>query len=187
MSLTKLQDSLNDLKTYLTPLQIASSDKRYVMNFCKKTKYLESLRDKLYKDTQESITPGYGNANSKICLVFNNPERFKTVKPFIQEQMDSFKINFWDVWTTFINKTKCNYPYKFELLGHEINAIGPKCLYVFTDDDSDYDNVMQYITNINANLLDKHFNIRISDFASQDMSIKRKLWYDFHYFINYQS
>ena len=148
---------------------------------------METLRDKLYKDTQMNVTPGYGNVNSKICLVFNNPERLKIVKPFVQEQMDGFKINFWDVWTTFINKTSSDYPYKFDLLGYELNAVHPQCLYVFTDVDDDYDNVIKCITKISGSLPERYFNIHIADFASQDMSIKRKLWYDFHYFINYNS
>ena len=60
----------DDMKTYLSALQIPVEQKRYAMNFCKKIRYLNELHEMAVKEINGYIRVGYGNVNSKICSYY---------------------------------------------------------------------------------------------------------------------
>lgn len=178
---------LRDTKQYLLPLSISQDDKRYVMNFYKKLQYLEELRQKISDDTHEKVCCGYGDLNSKICFIFNNQALFNAAKQIIQEKLDLFEVNFWQIYVTFINKVNCNYPRKYEVIASELSAVKPNLLYVFDSDKAAYDNVMAALAKFNLPTPERPFFVDIQEMASDDPEIKKRLWHTLRYLINYKT
>ena len=77
------QESLNDFRQYLLSLNTASDDKRYAMNFYKKSEYLESLKQEAINDLHCHISSGYGSVNSNICFISCFEKSLKCMKCFI--------------------------------------------------------------------------------------------------------
>lgn len=177
---------LNKMRQYLSGLMISSDQKRYAMNFCKKMKYLDELRSVAIQDTNEYICTGYGNVNSKICFVFKDKKTYDVIRSLIQDVLDKFKINSWDVYVTFVNKTEKEYNKKYSYLANEIHAIGSGLLYVFDKDDTLYNEIINAFTVRNIPLPEKHFVIDAEKLASSDTKVRKELWNVFKYLINYK-
>lgn len=175
-----------NMKTYLSSLSIPQEEKRYVMNFCKKKQYLEKLSDKVAKETHMDVTSGYGDMNSKIFFVFNNVDTFGVAKPFIQEKLDMFDVNFWQIYVTFINKVKKDYAFKYDVIASELSAIKPNLLYVFDKDKAAYDNIINALNSFQLPIPERHFFVDIMDINSDDKNIQHKLWHTLRYLINYK-
>lgn len=175
------------IKDYLLPLQIPNDDKRYVLNFCKKLEYLESLRAKVAKDTGMNVVSGYGDFNSKICFIFNNVKNFNIAKSLIQEKLDMFEVNFWQMYVTFVNKVEKDYSLKYDMLCSELSAIRPDLLYVFDNDIEVYNKILSSISRFKIPEPEHHFFIDVVQLASNDADIQNKMFYDLHYLINYKS
>lgn len=168
---------LDNIKEYLSALDIPSEQKRYSMSFCKKLKYLDDIHAIASKETNEYVASGYGNVNSKICFVFKDIDSYKSMKSLIQDILDKFNINSWNIYITFINKTKSEYNKKYSFLANEIYAVGPKLLYIFNEDDDVYSNIIKAFNDRNIPLPEKHFliNVDSSDYKNA-----------FKYLINYR-
>ena len=67
-------------KAYLLSLDIPAEDKSYVLKFFKKADYFESLRQVVTQDTNQVISMGYGNLNSKIGFIMQDSSIFESVK-----------------------------------------------------------------------------------------------------------
>lgn len=176
-----------EIKDYLLPLRVSNDDKRYVLNFCKKLEYLESLREKVSKDTNMDVTSGYGDINSKICFIFNNVISFNIMKSMIQDKLDMFEINFWQIYVTFVNKVEKDYPLKYDMLCSELSAIKPDLLYVFDNDIKVYNKILSSISHFKILEPEHHFFIDVVQLASSDADVQSKMFYDLHYLINYKT
>lgn len=177
---------LDNMKQYLSALPISVEQKRYAMSFCKKMEYLNELRDIAIQDTKEYICTGYGNVNSKICFVFKDKNNCDIIRPLIQDIIDKFNINVWDIYFTFVNKTQVDYQKKYSYLANEVHAVGSKLLYVFDKDDTMYKEVINAFTIRNIDLPEKHFLVDVQKLASSDVNIRQELWNIFKYLINYK-
>lgn len=176
----------DDMRQYLLSLNAPSEDKRYTIYFCKKMEYLNSLKDIMVQETKEYVSMGYGNVNSKICLAVKNEKVFNTIKPLIQNVLDKFGINFWDVYITFIDKTQSPYDKKYELFINEINAIKPKLLYIFDKDDTGFKEIENHSMKLNIPMPERSFFVDAEKLVSEDVKVKQELWNVFRYFINYK-
>ena len=177
---------LDKVKQYLSGLSIESDQKRYAMNFCKKAFYLNELHEIAIQDTKEYVCTGYGNVNSKICFVFKDKNKHDTIKPLLQDMLDKFNINPWDVYVTFVNKTQVEYNKKYSFLINEIHAINPGLLYVFDNDDTMYKEIIESFNSRNVSLPEKHFMIDVNELACSDIEVRKELWNIFRYLINYK-
>lgn len=177
---------LDKVRQYLSALSIESEQKRYAMNFCKKMKYLDELRDVAIQDTGSYICTGYGNVNSQICFVFTDKQAHDVVKPLIQDTLDKFHVNSWDVYITFVNKTQVEYSKKYSFLANEVHAIGSKLMFVFDKDTAVYDKILEAFNSRNISLPEKHFLIDVHKLASTDPEDRKVLWNSFRYLINYK-
>lgn len=177
---------LNNVRQYLSVLSIPTEQKRYAMNFCKKIEYLNELHNIAVQDTKEYVCTGYGNVNSKICFVFKDKNSYDTLRPLLQEILDKFHINIWDVYVTFVNKTKTEYNKKYSFLANEIYAIGSGLLYVFDNDDVIYKEIVDSFVTRNLTFPEKHFMIDIQKLTSSDTEVRKELWNIFKYLINYK-
>lgn len=127
-----MTERLKNFKDYLAKQNdISPGDKRYVMAFCKKEEYLESLRKYAASIVHCRIVTGYGNVNSGVCLVFPDEDKFKIIKSLLQDKLEKLNINFWDIYITFSRKTEVDYPMQYNYLMNELYAVGPKVVYVF--------------------------------------------------------
>lgn len=179
--------SLEDMRQFLLSLNTATEDKRYTMYFCKKLSYLNELRNAIVKETNDDyVSMGYGNVNSKICIVVKDEQTFNIIKPLIKEILEQFDINFWNIYVTFIDKSKSPYKDKYNLLVHEINAIKPNLLYVFDKDDTMYLEMTRAFCTLNIDFPEKYFFIGLEYLASTDIEVRKLLWRDFRYLINYK-
>lgn len=179
------------MKEYLSSLTIPVEDKRYVLTYCKKLEYLENLRAKASSDTGQAVNAGYGCANSQICLVFKDIQTFNEVKAAVQTWMDEFKMNFWQAWTTFVDKTEDEYPAKMEYLACEIHAVHPQLLYVFGDSIDEYHKVIHAFANLGIPVMEAlpkyTFFIDIKELTSSDKQIKQEIWQKLRYLINFKT
>ena len=89
------QESLGSFRQYLLSLNAASDDKKYAMDFYKKSEYLESLKQEAINDLHCHISSGYGSVNSNICFIFPDEESLSVIKPLVQDVLKKLKINFW--------------------------------------------------------------------------------------------
>lgn len=179
--------ALNNVKDYLLSLNIPRDDKRYVLNFCKKIEYLESLRKQAASETQERIELGYGDANSKICFIFQSKAEFSTVKAAIQKQLDDFNLNLWQIWVTFVDKTPSEYNKKYEFLAHEMNAINPTAIYFFGNSQEPAAHAEECIRKLGCPNMKHFFFIENSILLQGGDDIKQILWPQFRFLINYQT
>jgi hypothetical protein len=177
---------LNNLRSFLSGLSVPVEQKRYTMNFFKKTAYLNELHELAIKDTGEHINVGYGNVNSKICFVFKNPESYNTIKPLIDNILEKFEVNSWDVYITFVDKTKNEYDKKYSFLVNEIHAVGSQLLYVFDKDNTTYLDIIRAFVEHNIDFPETHKGIELEYLASTDIEVRKLLWHDFKYLINYK-
>ena len=177
---------LNKIRQYLSDLTVSVEQKRYAMSFCKKIKYLNELHSIAIQDVNDYVCTGYGNVNSKTCLIFKDKTSYDVIKPLIQEIMDKLNINSWDVYITFVNKTKDEYNKKYSFLVNEVHAIGPKLLYVFDNNTDIYNQIIDTFNVYNISLPEKHFMINIQDLYSSDEKIRKDLWNMLKYLINYK-
>jgi hypothetical protein len=177
---------LNEMRQYLTALDIPPEQKRYTMNFCKKMQYLNELHMLASQETGGYVCTGYGNVNSKICFVFKDKNSCDTLRPLIQDILDKFNVNTWDVYMTFVDKTEKEYPKKYSFLVNEIHAINPGLLYVFDKDNSIYLEMHRAFIDRNIDWPEKFFNITVEYLASTDKEVRKLLWRDFRYLINYK-
>lgn len=177
---------LDDMRQYLTALDIPLEQKRYSINFCKKMQYLDELHSIAANDTQEYVCTGYGNFNSKICFVFKDKTEYDIIYSLIQDMLDKFSINTWDIYITFVNKTSTGYLKKYSYLINEIHAINPQLLYVFDKDNSIYKDIINYFLTHKISLPEKHFFIDIQKIASSESETRKELWDMFKYLINYK-
>lgn len=178
---------LERMKQYLSSaLSIPSEQKRYTMNFCKKINYLNELHAVAIQDTNEYVCTGFGNVNSKICFVFKDKEVYEIVRPLIQETLDKFHINAWDVYVTFVNKTKSEYSKKYSFLVNELHAINPSLMYIYDNDEVMYDEILEEFQKRNIALPSKHFLVDIQQLGSVEIEVRKALWNIFKYLINYK-
>lgn len=173
------------IRDYLLPLNIPSEDKRYVLNFCKKIKYLEELRNRAAMATGDRVELGYGDANSKLCFIFKNKQEFNAVKKVLQSHLDDFCLNLWQIWITFVDKTETEYADKYIFMAHEINAINPTVVYVFGNDQSIAATAEQAIRKIGCPDMKHYFFVDTGILSDPDA--KKILWPQFRYLINYQT
>lgn len=177
---------LDTMRQYLTALPIEAEQKRYTMNFCKKMQYLNELHMSAAQETNGYVCTGYGNVNSKICFVFRDKNSCDVIRPLIQDILDKFNVNTWDVYMTFVNKTAEEYSKKHSYLVNEIHAVNPKLLYVFDKDDTMYKDIVSSFLVRNIALPDKHFAVDVQKLASSEVSVRQELWSIFRYLINYK-
>lgn len=177
---------LDNVRQYLSALSISTEQKRYAMNFCKKIDYLNELHDIAVKETKEYVCTGYGNVNSKICFVFKDKDSYNAMRPLLQETLDKFHINIWNVYVTFVNKTQAEYTKKYSFLVNEIHAVNPGLLYVFDDNDEMYKDIISHFLVRNIALPEKYFMIDSQKIASSDIEVRKELWNTFRYLINYK-
>ena len=183
-----MSNSISNIKQYLINNDsISKQDKNYTINYCKKIEYMEQLKQVLINDLHETVYSGYGNVNSNICFVFESKEEFESIKPELQSILEKVKLNFWDVYITFVNKTESNYDNKYIYLMHEINAVSPKILYVLGKTDNSYNNINKSFTLNKINHpSDKTFFIPLMQLCELNEEKKAKLWNVFRYLINYK-
>lgn len=179
------KEKLSEIRNYLTNLNIPSEEKSTAMNFCKKMQYISSLGETVCKETHEHVSFGYGNPNSKICLIVNSEQSFTVIKPLIQEILDKFGLEFWDVYVTFVHKTKCPYPKEMNLLMHEIHAVNPGVVYVFDSNDTNL-NLLQHEYGLNNLQVPKMFFVDVVKLTQTDTETRKELWQLFKYLINYK-
>lgn len=177
---------LNNMRQYLSALNIPSEQKRYTMNFCKKMEYLDELHNIAIRDTKEYVCTGYGNVNSRICFVFKNKDSYDAIKSLLQNILDKFHINSWDVYVTFVDKTQEEYNKKYLFLVNEIHAINPGLLYIFDKDDVMYKEIINAFSACNIALPEKHFIVDTQKITSSDIDVRQELWNIFRYLINYK-
>lgn len=178
----------NTRQYLLNASDISKQEKEYAMNFCKKTEYLNNLRNTVINELHETVAFGYGDMNSKICFVFSSEESFDLIKPVLQILLESFKLNLWDVYVTFVNKTSTEYPSKYGYLINELYAIGSKILYVVDKTDKTYNDIHNYFSASNVPYpFEKAYNISIEDMCSTDSAVKKELLKMFKYLINYRN
>lgn len=180
------QEKLAETKEYLLSLNINPDDKRYAMSFCKKMDYINDLINKVISDTHEHVSIGYGNVNSKICFVVKDENTFEIIKPLIQEILEKFHLNFWNVYVTFVDKTKTEYANKYTCLINELHAIKPGVMFVVGHDDKQYNEICNAFTNANIALPKTHFYIDIQKLGSTEPATRKELWMKFKYLINYK-
>ena len=177
---------LDDMRQYLSGLNVDVDQKRYAMNFCKKMQYLDELRDIAVQDTNSHICTGYGNVNSQICFVFTDKKTYDIIKPIINEILEKFHINLWNIYITFINKTQDEYNKKYSFLANEINAIGANLVFVFDKDNVAYNEIINAFNVRNITLPEKHFFIDMQKIISTETEDRKMLWSFFKYLINYK-
>lgn len=132
-----MTDRLKSFRDYLAKSKdIPSGDKKYIMDFCKKEEYLEGLRASAASTMHCRIVTGYGNVNSGVCFIFPDEDKFNIIKSSIQEKLEKLNVNFWNLYVTFIKKTDKPFPNQYNYLMNEINAIKPRIIYIFDNDDS---------------------------------------------------
>ena len=181
------QESINDLKQYLLSLNTASCDKRYTMNFYKKIEYLESLKHEAINDLHCNISSGYGNVNSEICFIFSNEQRLLIIKSLIQDILEKLKMNFWSIYTTFIDKSSQEYPKKYNYLMNELNAIKPSIIYVFDNNKNCIDILKQEYCKYNISIPNNYFQfVNIQQLSSSKEEDRIALWNVFKYMIGYR-
>lgn len=180
---------LPTFKQYLVGLNsIGSDDKKIAMNFCKKMDYLYSLKDTVASELNcdDDIFLGYGNVNSKICIICNNPDNLSIIKPIIQETLDKFNINFWDIYVTTFHKTKKPYSKEINFLMNELIAVNPKLIYVIDKDETCMEALKKEYEKFNINY-NKMIYVNVVDMASSEAKIKKLLWEKFKFLINYKT
>lgn len=177
---------MDNMRQYLSALNISSEQKRYAMNFCKKIQYLNELHELASKEVNDYIQVGYGNVNSKICFVFKDKDSCDAIRPLIQSVLDKFNINTWEVYITFVDKTVKDYSRKYSFLVNEIYAVNPSILYVFDKDDNMYKDIISSFLVRNIALPNKYFLVDIQKLLSTDTGIRQELWNIFRYLINYK-
>lgn len=181
-----MPNQIISLKEYLQSIDAPSDDKKYALNFCNKLSYLEAIKAKAINDIHSEIISGYGNVNSKICFIFKDESGFNLVKPLLQDILEKFNLNFWDVYVTFLNKTNIEYSQKYSYLANELYAVSPKMIYSFIDDRKIYDCISD-ITLLGVQVkYDKYINILPQLLGQTDEKSKAELWNVFKYLINYK-
>lgn len=183
-----MSERVDKTKQYLSANNsISKQDKEYTLNFCKKTEYLEQLKQSLISELHEAVSSGYGDVNSKICFIFDSEESFILLKPALQECLEKFKIDLWSVYVTFVNKTKAEYSSKYGFLMHEVYAVSPRVLYVISETDESYNalNKTFAIAKVNHPAA-KAFFLSPQLLCATEEKEKRKLWEMFKYLINYK-
>ena len=177
---------LNQMRQYLSALDINTEQKRYAMNFCKKVQYLEELHHIAIQDTEEHVCIGYGNVNSQICFVFSNKNIYDTFKSAITDILEKFNLSPWNIYITFINKTQKEYEKKYSFLVNELHAIGANSVFVFDKDETMYNKIIETFGMRNITLPERHFFIDIQKIVSTEDEDRKELWNSFKYLINYK-
>lgn len=181
------QESLGSFRQYLLSLNAASDDKKYAMDFYKKSEYLESLKQEAINDLHCHISSGYGSVNSNICFIFPDEESLSVIKPLVQDVLKKLKINFWGVYTTFLNKSSQEYSKKYNYLMNELNAIKPNIVYIFGKEKSIIDNIKQEYDKYNISVSNHYFQfVNVQQLASSKEEDRIALWNVFKYMINYR-
>ena len=73
-----------DFDAYLAQLDIPVEEKRYASSFLKKNHYLNVIQQMGIQSSETNMLEmGFGNLNSKIMIVIENPLEKKTVLKFI--------------------------------------------------------------------------------------------------------
>lgn len=159
------------------------------MNFCKKMEYLDNLKKITIKELHEPIISGYGNVNSQICIVTKNENAFNIVKPLLQDVLDKLHINMWDIYITYVDKTKKEYSRKFSYLAHELSAIKPKVIYYLDNDENNYNTLLNAFKTDNINISDDAISIHYVDIkklGSSEVEDRKYLWEIFKHMINFR-
>lgn len=178
---------IDDLRQYLLSLNAASEDKKYAMNFYKKSEYLESLKQEAVNDLHCHISSGYGSVNSNICFIFPDEQSLNVVKPLVQDILERLKTNFWSIYTTFVNKSEQEYNKKYNYLMNELNCIKPSIVYVFGKDSSCMDRLKQEYAKYNISVTDNYFQfVDVQQLASSKEDDRIALWNVFKYMIGYR-
>lgn len=154
------------------------------MNFCKKMEYLDNLKKITIKELHEPIISGYGNVNSQICIVTKNENAFNIIKPLLQDVLDKLHINMWDIYITYVDKTKKEYNRKFSYLVHELSAIKPKVIYYLDNDEENYNALLNAFKTDNINI-DIHY-VDIKKLGSSDVEDRKYLWEVFKHMIKFK-
>lgn len=178
---------IDTLKQYLLSLNTASADKKYVMDFYKKSKYLESLKQEAINDLHCHISSGYGSVNSNICFIFSDEKSLSVIKPLVQEVLEKLTMNFWGIYTTFIDKTNQDYSKKYNYLMNELNCIKPSIVYMFGKDQLNLDRLKQEYAKYNISVSPNYFQfVDIQQLASSEEKDRMALWNVFKYMIGYR-
>ena len=155
------------------------------MNFCKKNEYIQTIMQQAIQETKSHMSFGYGNVNSNICFLVNSEEMLNNIKPLLQEVLDKFGVNFWDIYVTFINKTSVPYVRNINLLMNEINAVSPKIIYVFDENEQSITTLTNEFKAYGIQPA-KCYYININKLSENTVEVKRELWNMFRYLINYK-
>jgi hypothetical protein len=174
------------MKDYLSNLPIPTEQKQYAMSFYNKITHLDKLHSIATNIVHSYVRTGYGNVNSKICFVFRNKEIYDIIYKEISSILDRFQINIWDIYITFVDKTKNDYKEKFYYLVSELHTINPNLVYVFDIDDNYYNTIQNYYKIQNITLPDKMFFANMQKIQLTDEKIRQELWNIFKYLINYK-
>ena len=126
----------NEVKKYINSLDISEEDKRDFYNFSIRKDYLSRLMSKLIKETNQKVSFGYGNYNSKICFIFDTKEYESDMEDMVFNFLKSLNIDRYSIYITYVDKAK-DYNKKYELLANELNAIRPKIIYYFGEGNLD--------------------------------------------------
>lgn len=184
-----MSEQANKMRQYLLDsVDIEQGMKVYAMNFCKKNEYLNGLRDTVVNEIHETVTVGYGNVNSKICIVFSDENSFQLVKPVIQEILEKYRLNLWDIYVTFVNKTVSDYPGKYAYLVNELYAVGSQVIYVIDKDDNIFNNIQRAFSVMNVpSPTNRMYFVSTLDICSTDEEVKKDLGRMFKFLINYRN
>lgn len=174
-----------DFKSYISQLNIASEDKTKAIGFFKKLNYLYFLKNTFVNIVHENVTEGYGNLNSKICFIFSSEEKYKIIKPLLEDYLNDIKLNLWDIYVTFYNKTKSKSSKELNYLMNEVNCINPSIIFIFDNDISHMNNLINEYKNHGLTLPEIIF-IDLSKFASDNQKDKYDIRCNFIKLINYK-
>ena len=96
-------------------------------------------------------------------------------------------MNFWGIYTTFINKSTHDYSKKYNYLMNELNCIKPSIVYVFGKDKSYIDRLKQEYDKYNIPISSNYFQfVDIQQLLSSKEEDRKALWNVFKYMIGYR-
>ena len=181
-----MNDRIKKVKQYLLDLDTTAEAKRYTLNFCKKMDYIQSIMSQAINETHEHFDFGYGNYNAKICIVANTISEFNEIKQRLQKVLEKFGSNFWNVYVTYVYKTKNEYRRSINLLMNEINAISPNIVYIFGRNEKVANSLKDEFIKYNVGSSIQFYFIDIDKFLNPSDDDRKRFWNMFKYLINYK-
>jgi hypothetical protein len=119
-----------EIKEYVKTLEQNTDLDNYIM-FSYKRDYIENIMSIMYKDVKCKIDYGYGNYNSSICFLFEDKKKEDEIKSNLMEILDNLCIDYYSIYSTYINKVNKLYVRNNELLTNELSCIKPNIIFYF--------------------------------------------------------